>query len=229
MKELDELLKYAIDKNESKIKDFLSSKRGYKVGIMGGTFNPIHNAHLVIAEFIRDKYCLDKIIFIPTGNPPHKSHVVDKQHRFDMVVLATRKNDDFFVLDYEMRQTHMTYTVNTLKYLRSIYDFEDLYFITGSDTINQIETWKDFRENFALAKFIAAARPGINLLETQENIVRYRREYGASIDMLYVPALEISSTYIRSRLKSNHTIKYLMPTRVEEYIYDRGIYGGAID
>lgn len=229
MKELEEILDYAIGKNEAKIKEFLASKSGYKVGIMGGTFNPIHNAHLVIAEFIRDKYCLDKIIFIPTGNPPHKSHIADKVDRFNMAVLATRKNDDFFVIDYEMRQTHLTYTIDTLKYLRSIYDFGDLYFITGSDTINQIETWKNFEENFSLAKFIAAARPGINLLETQENIGRMRREYGATIDMLYVPALEISSTYIRSRLRSNHTIKYLMPTRVEEYIYDRGIYGGAID
>ena len=227
--ELNELLEYAKEKNELKIKNFLDSESGYKVGIMGGTYNPIHTAHLVIADYIRDKYGLDKIIFIPTGNPPHKTHIVDKVHRFNMVVLATRKNEDFFVLDYEMRQNHMTYTVDTLKYLRSIYDFGDLYFITGSDTINQIETWKNFEENFRLAKFIAAARPGINLLETQENVERFKSEYGADIDMVYVPALEISSTYIRSRIRSNHTIKYLMPTRVEEYIYDRKLYGGVID
>ena len=219
---------YPIKKNEEKLKTFKESNKKMKLGIMGGTFNPIHNAHLATAEFIRDKYGLDKVVFIPTGDPPHKTNILDKEHRFNMVVMSTLKNDDFFVSDYEISSEKATnYTVDTLRYIDETYPNEEIYFITGSDAVNQMESWKEFQENFRHAKFIAAIRPGIDLLETQENIERYRNDYSADIDMVYVPSLEISSTYIRARVKSGKSIKYLVPGRVEEYIRKYNLYGGA--
>lgn len=225
---LSDRLELSLQKNIDKIESFKKGNKKLRIGVMGGAFNPIHNAHLATAEFIRDKYSLDKVIFIPTGDPPHKKHLLDRKHRYNMVILSTYKNDDFFVSDYEISESgKLSYTVDTLRHIREEFSCEELYFITGSDAINNIETWKDFEENFKNAYFIAAIRPGINLLETQENIERFREEYGANIDMLYVPSLEISSTYIRSRIKSNNSIKYLVPSRVEEYIYKNNLYGGV--
>lgn len=225
---LKERLRLSYKKNTEKINLFKENYKKLKIGIMGGTFNPIHNAHLATAEFIRDKYGLDKVVFVPIGTPPHKKHILDKNHRYNMVVLSTYKNDDFFVSDYEISSDDkMSYTVDTLRHFNEEFKCKELYFITGSDAINEIESWKNFKENFKRAYFIAAIRPGINLLETQENIARFRKKYGANIDMLYVPSLEISSTYIRSRIKSNKSIKYLVPSRVEEYIYDNSLYGGV--
>ncbi len=195
---------------------------------MGGTFNPIHNAHLATAEFIRDKYGLDKVVFIPTGDPPHKKDILNKEHRYNMVVMSTLKNDDFFVSDYEIAlKGETSYTIDTLRYIEKTYPNDEIYFITGSDAVNQMESWKEFQENFKRARFIAAIRPGIDLLETQENIERYRDDYCANIEMVYVPSLEISSTYIRSRVKARKSIKYLVPSRVEEYIRKFDLYGGA--
>ncbi len=225
---LEERLALSHKKNEEKLKTFKESNKKIKLGIMGGTFNPIHNAHLATAEFIRDKYGLDKVVFIPTGDPPHKKNILDKEHRYNMVVMSTLKNDDFFVSDYEISSNaEMNYTVDTLRYIEKTYPNDEIYFITGSDAVNQMESWKEFQENFKRAKFIAAIRPGIDLLETQENIERYRKDYSANIEMVYVPSLEISSTYIRSRAKSGKSIKYLVPGRVEEYIKKYNLYGGA--
>lgn len=221
---LQERLDLSYEKNCKKVESFIGSKRKMKLGIMGGTFNPIHNAHLATAEFIKDKYNLDKVVFIPTGDPPHKKIILDKFHRYNMVVLSAMKNDDFFVSDFEINKKEQSYTVDTLRYIVETYPNEELYFITGSDAINQIESWKDFRENFKLAKFIGAIRPGIGILETQENVERFRKDYCADVDLVYVPSLEISSTYIRSRVMSNKSIKYLVPSRVEEYIYEHGLY-----
>ncbi len=226
---LDERLEISHRRNLEKLNSFIDSSEKMKLGIMGGTFNPIHNAHLATAEFIRDKYNLDKVVFIPTGDPPHKKNVLDKKHRYNMVVLSTLKNDDFFVSDYEIFSDRgQNYTIDTLRYISKTYKNEDLYFITGSDAINQMETWKDFEENFKLAKVIGAIRPGIGMLETQENVERYRELYKADIDIVYVPSLEISSTYIRSRVKGKRSIKYLVPGRVEEYIKMYDLYGGVL-
>lgn len=225
---LDDRLLMSHRRNSEKLEEFKKNGKKLKIGIMGGSFNPIHNAHLATAEFIRDRYDLDKVMFVPTGNPPHKRHILDKRDRYNMVVLATFKNDDFFVSDYEVNMDgEKSYTVDTLRHIKNTYPNEELYYITGSDSLNTIETWKEFEKIFHQAKFIAAMRPGINLLETQENVDRFRKEYDANIDMIYVPSLEISSTYIRSRLKSSNTIKYLVPSRVEEYIYSNKLYGGA--
>lgn len=222
---IDNLVNKAKIMNSDKLKRFETINSRVKIGIMGGTFDPIHYAHLATAEFIRDKYKLDKIIFIPSGNPPHKQHyVVDKYDRYNMVILATMNNDDFIVSDLETKKNGKTYTIDTLKYLRKKYKNAEIYFITGADAICDIETWKDVRENFKMANFIAATRPGISLLKAQEKIEYLTKKYEAKIISVYVPSLDISSTYIREQIKENKSIRYLVPEDVQNYIYNNKLY-----
>ena len=221
------LVKKAEMINTNKLEIFQTNDNNMKVGIMGGTFDPVHYAHLATAEFIRDKYKLDKIIFIPSGNPPHKkSNITNKNYRYNMVSLATMNNKDFLVSDLEIKREEKTYTIDTLRYLKKRYTNIQIYFITGADAICDIETWKDVYENFKLATFIAATRPGISLLRAQEKIENLRNKYDANIISVYVPSLDISSTYIRDQLKENKSIRYLVPEDVEKYIYDNQLYRG---
>ena len=176
--------------NQKKLKQFGDRCSNVKIGIMGGTFDPIHYAHLATAEFIRDNYKLDKILFIPSGNPPHKKgNITDKYDRYNMVLLSTVNNDDFIVSD--------------------------------------IETWKDVEGNFKLANFIAATRPGISLLRANEKIKELKDKYNANIESVYVPSLDISSTYIREQLNKHKTIRYLVPELVQEYIYNKKLYSSG--
>lgn len=222
---IDNLIKEAEIKNTVKLENFKKNNEEIKIGIMGGTFDPIHYAHLATAEFIRDKYRLDKILFIPSGNPPHKlSNVTNKYDRYKMVTLATMNNDDFIVSDLEIKKNEKTYTIDTLRYLKGKYKNIDIYFITGADAICDIETWKNVSENFKLATFIAATRPGISLLRAQKKIEKLTKKYNANIISVYVPSLDISSTYIRNQLKENRSVRYLVPEDVEKYIYNNKLY-----
>ena len=214
--------------NKEKLKKFENQSNNIKIGIMGGTFDPIHCAHLAIAEFIRDNYKLDKILFIQSGNPPHKDrNITDKYDRYNMVLLSTINNDDFIVSDIEVKREDKTYTIDTLKNLKQIYKDAEIYFITGADAICDIETWKDVEGNFKLANFIAATRPGISLLIANEKIKELNDKYNANIESVYVPSLDISSTYIRNQLKRNKTIRYLVPELVEEYIHSKKLYNSG--
>lgn len=222
---IENLIKRAEDKNTKKLKNFENKSKNIKVGIMGGTFDPIHYAHLATAEFIRDRYKLDKILFIPSGTPPHKSQrITNKFDRYNMVNIATENNEHFLVLDLEIKRNNKTYTIDTLKDLKKTYKNIDIYFITGADAICDIETWKDVEENFKLATFIAATRPGISLLKVQEKIASLKKKYNANIIDVYVPSLDISSTYIRNQLKENHSVRYLVPENVENYIKYKMLY-----
>lgn len=220
-----DLINKAQIENSHKLERFTKNKEKMKVGIMGGTFDPVHYAHLATAEFVRDKYKLDKILFIPSGNPPHKGEdVTDKYDRYKMVLLATNSNKDFLVSDIEIKRNKKTYTVDTLRYIRKTYKNVDLYFITGADAICDIENWKDVRENFKLATFIAATRPGISLLKSQEKIEQLENKYKAKIISVYVPSLDISSTYIRGQLKQGKSVRYLVPEMVEKYMGEKKLY-----
>lgn len=222
------LVEKAEEINRTKLGKFNKTYKGTKVGIMGGTFDPIHSAHLATAEFIRDKYKLDKIIFIPSGNPPHKKNtIVNKYDRYEMVKLATMSNENFIVSDMEIIREKRTYTIDTLRDMKKEYDSIDIYFITGADAICDIETWKSVEENFRLATFIAATRPGISKASTKEKINNLRKKYSANIIEVYVPSLDISSTYIRERLKNNGSIRYLVPEEVREYIEYKKLYNNG--
>lgn len=222
---IEEAVAAASKKNSIKKKQLLEENKPLKIGILGGTFDPIHYAHLATAEFIRDKYKIDKILFIPTGNPPHKLGIkTDKYDRYNMVLLATRSNDNFITLDLEVERHKSTYTVDTLKDLKKIYPKAELFFITGADAICEVETWKDVEDNFRLATFIAATRPGISLLKAQEKIEQLEKRYGTKIISVYVPSLDISSTYIREQLEDGKTVKYLIPEEVDLYLKENNLY-----
>ena len=204
---IDELVLEARNINNLKSNFHETGNEKIRIGIMGGTFDPIHYAHLATAEYIRETYNLDKILFIPNGNPPHKSKLrTNKIDRYNMVLLATMNNDNFVVSDMEINRESRT------------------YFITGFDAICDMESWKDVSENFELATFIAANRPGISSLEAKEKIENLKIKYNANIRSVNVPSLDISSTYIREHIKDGKSIKYLIPENVETYIYEKNIY-----
>ncbi|HHV34540.1 MAG TPA: nicotinate-nucleotide adenylyltransferase [Syntrophomonadaceae bacterium] len=200
-----------------------------RIGILGGTFDPIHYGHLVAAETAREKYSLEQIIFVPTGIPPHKEPdmITDFWHRHLMVVLAVLGNPYFKVSSLEYERGGITYTVDTMRQLRQIYDEDttDLYFITGVDTILDVFGWREPKELFSLCKFIAAARPGYDLRIVKEVFGKY---YDNVVGFLEMPQMDISSSDIRSRVQEGRSIKYLVPEAVENYIRQQGLYSSDV-
>ncbi|SHG88565.1 nicotinate-nucleotide adenylyltransferase [Tepidibacter thalassicus] len=224
---LENTLKRAILINEKKISITYRNRLIIgKIGIMGGTFDPIHYGHLATAEAVRVKYKLNKVIFMPSGNPPHKRDrdIIDKLHRYNMTILATMSNKYFEVSSLEIKRKGRTYTIDTLKKLKNTYKNSELFFITGADAFCDIETWKDVEENFNLATFIGATRPGVELSKVRNKIEYLKSKYNTKILEIHVPSLDISSTDLRERIKMNKSIKYLLPECVEKYIYKYNLY-----
>lgn len=196
-----------------------------KIGLMGGTFDPIHNGHLVLAEQVRTRFQMDKIIFIPAGIPPHKDMVVSKEHRYEMTRLAIEDNEFFEISTMELDQENVTYTIDTVKKMKEVYgDSTEVFFITGADAMIDLPNWKNFEELLTLCKFIGSTRPGIEESDLAGQINAIVKEYKADITITQVPALSISSTDIRRRVKYNLSIKYLLPSKTEKYIYDNCLY-----
>ncbi len=225
--DIGSILKRAIQINKKKIKKSYKDKsKKIKIGIMGGTFDPIHYGHLATAEAVRVKYKLDKVIFIPSGNPPHKEdrYIIKKLFRYNMTLLATMSNEYFEVSSMEIDREGNSYTIDTLAMLKKIYPHSELYFITGADALSQIEDWKNVQENFDLATFVGATRPGVDFTHVKNKIKNLESKYRAKILNIHVPSLDISSTNLRERLKRKESIKYLLPENVEKYIYKYNIY-----
>jgi nicotinate-nucleotide adenylyltransferase len=201
-----------------------------KIGIMGGTFNPIHNGHLVTAQEALNQFCLNEVIFIPAGDPPHKveKHLADAEDRYLMTVIATSSNSSFFVSRIEIDRKGKSYTIDTVKELRKTYGMDsELFFITGADAILEILSWKDTDEIVTLAKFIAATRPGYDLSKIKDlRSTLFASEEGVNdkIFIMEIPALAISSTNIRERIKDCRPINYLVPEGVSNYILKHGLY-----
>ncbi|SNX55163.1 nicotinate-nucleotide adenylyltransferase [Thermoanaerobacterium sp. RBIITD] len=198
-----------------------------RLGIMGGTFDPIHFGHLVTAEAVRDKFNLDKVIFVPSGNPPHKikRSITDKKVRYLMTILATVTNPYFEVSAIEIEREGYTYTIDTIKEFKKIYgDSTDIYFITGADAILEILTWKNAEELLDICNFVAATRPGYANDTINSKIKYIKRMFNKDIFQVTVPSLAISSTDIRNRVFEGRPIKYLLPESVERYIEKCGLY-----
>jgi nicotinate-nucleotide adenylyltransferase len=194
---------------------------------MGGTFDPIHYGHLVAAESARTELSLDRVIFIPAGNPPHKQaqFITDSEHRYLMSVLATSSNPHFEVSRIELDKDEVTYTVDTIRALNDIYGKDsDLYFITGADAVLELTTWYKLKELMALCRFIAVTRPGFDKSELEQKIGEISSKYNGEIICIEVPLLAISSTDIRDRVRCGKPIKYLLPESIEEYIEKKGLY-----
>jgi len=199
-----------------------------RIGIMGGTFDPVHYGHLVTAEEARVQFALDHVYFVPNRYPPHKSldHVTDPEHRFRMTQLAVRSNPRFSVSRVEIDRPGPSYTIDTLLTLRAEYAARDLFYITGADAILQIVRgeWERSAELLQLCQFIAASRPGFPI--DVHDLRRYNVT-GRVLDNLHVmeiPALAISSTDIRARVAAGRPIRYLVPDEVAAYIAEHGLY-----
>ena len=191
---------------------------GKRLGIMGGTFDPIHQGHLVTADAARAEFGMDEVLFVPTGRPWMKEHtdVSEPEHRYLMTVIATASHERFGVSRIEVDREGPTYAIDTLRAIRSDRgEGTDLFFITGADAILEILQWKEPEEVFELATFVAATRPGYDLSKL-EQIDR--------LSVLTVPALAISSTDIRRRVAEGRPITYLVPEGVEKYIEKVGLY-----
>ncbi len=196
-----------------------------KVGIMGGSFDPIHLGHLVVANEVLNIHKLDEIIFVPTGDPPHKKGLKAADfHRLLMVNMAVLSNDKFSVSDFEIKNSEKSYTLNTLKEFTSLYPDTEFYFITGSDAVVELPNWYEPEEILKLCNFIAVSRPGISIEEVKNKINDIQEKFGGSIEMLQVPMLQISSTNIRERFQMGISAKYLLPESVEQYIIKNGLY-----
>ena len=201
-----------------------------KIGIMGGTFNPVHSGHLVTAQEALSQFKLDRVIFIPTGNPPHKieKDIADAEDRYIMTVIATSSNSNFYVSRMEIDRKEKSYTIDTVRQLRKKYGKNSsLYFITGADAILEILTWKNTDEIISLCKFIAATRPGYDMTRIEDLRKKLFSSSEASYKKIYcmeIPALSISSTDIRNRVRSGRPIDYLLPEGVSNYILKHGLY-----
>ncbi|MEM5817277.1 MAG: nicotinate-nucleotide adenylyltransferase [Desulfitobacterium hafniense] len=197
-----------------------------RIGIMGGTFDPLHYGHLVAAEMARHEFALEKVIFIPTGNPPHKvgRRVTSPGDRYEMVKRAVQDNSFFEVSDLEIQRKGYSYTVDTLKELHELYPQHELYFITGADAFREIFTWREVQSVLSLSHFIGASRPGFDPHEFLEELKRDYPEFLPHMHLFDVPALAISSTDIRSRVKEGKPIRYLLPESVRLYIEEADLY-----
>ena len=183
---------------------------------MGGTFDPIHHGHLVAASEVAQSFDLDEVVFVPTGQPWQKTRVTVGEDRYLMTVIATASNPRFTVSRVDIDREGKTYTVDTLRDLRRIYPDADFFFITGADAIAQIFSWKDVDEVLALAHFIAVSRPGHEL--THEGLS------DEHVSLLEIPALAISSTDCRERVRDGKPVWYLVPDGVVQYIAKHRLY-----
>jgi len=192
---------------------------------MGGTFDPIHHGHLVAASEVADRFDLDEVVFVPTGEPwqKHGRHVTAAEDRYLMTVIATASNPLFSVSRVDIDRGGRTYTKDTLHDLRTLYPNSELYFITGADALASILTWQDVEELFSLARFVGVSRPGY-VLDGDHVAAAFGSLPTDALTLLEVPALAISSTDCRSRAAQNRPIRYLVPDGVVQYVAKRGLY-----
>jgi len=191
-----------------------------RVGIMGGTFDPIHHGHLVAASEVQARFDLDEVVFVPTGQPYEKGKVSPAEDRYLMTVIATASNPRFHVSRADIDRDGPTYTVDTLRDMRAIYGSDtQLYFITGADALARILGWKDALEMLTMAHFVGVTRPGFEL--TDDHLP------DDSVTLVEVPAMAISSSACRARVSSGEPVWYLVPDGVVQYINKRGLYRGS--
>jgi len=194
----------------------MSSTRSPRIGIMGGTFDPIHHGHLVAASEAQVALDLDEVVFVPTGKPADKGDVSPAEHRYLMTVIATASNPRFRVSRVDIDRPGTTYTVDTLQDMRREFPDADLFFITGADAIATFLSWKDAAQLTALAHFVGVSRPGHEL--------SVKDLPSDSVTVLEVPALAISSTDCRARVYAGNSVWYLVPDGVVQYIAKHRLY-----
>ena len=195
-----------------------------KVGIMGGTFDPIHIGHLILAMEAINYKNLDEVWFMPTGNPNFKQdkNVTDKQKRFEMVKIATQDNKKFNVCDYEINKNGVTYSWETMKYLRENYDY-DFYFIMGEDSLMSVETWENAEDFLKNTKILACIRRQEEMSKLDVKIDDLKSK-GYFVEKIPTSFIDISSTKIREKVQTNQDFRYFVPNQVFEYIVGNKLY-----
>lgn len=198
-----------------------SLERARRIGVMGGTFDPIHHGHLVAASEVADRFALDEVIFVPTGQPWQKEgkQISPAEDRYLMTVIATASNPRFSVSRVDIDRGGPTYTIDTLKDLREEFADEELYFITGADALASIMSWHDWEEMFQLAEFVGVTRPGYELREDMLPPAIQDR-----VHLVEIPAMAISSTDCRARAAAGRPVWYLVPDGVVQYIAKNSLY-----
>ena len=192
-----------------------------RIGIMGGTFDPIHHGHLVAASEVADRFQLDEVVFVPTGNPWQKAGrtITAAEDRYLMTVIATASNPRFSVSRVDIDRGGPTYTMDTLRDLREQFPNAQLYFITGADALSSIMSWRDWEHMFELAEFVGVTRPGYELSEDM-----FPEEIQRRVHLIEIPAMAISSTYCRERSGQGRPVWYLVPDGVVQYIGKNQLY-----
>jgi nicotinate-nucleotide adenylyltransferase len=194
----------------------MSVTRAPRIGVMGGTFDPIHHGHLVAASEVAQSFDLDEVVFVPTGQPWQKEEVTEGEHRYLMTVIATAANPRFTVSRVDIDRSGPTYTIDTLRDLKTQRPDAELFFITGADAVAQILSWRDHDELWDLAHFVAVSRPG-HVLSTDGLPTD-------DVSQLEIPALAISSTDCRRRVHEGNPVWYLVPDGVVQYIAKHHLY-----
>lgn len=195
-----------------------------RLAVMGGTFDPIHFAHLLIAEDVRRRFNLPRVLFMPCGHPPHKKdyEISPAEDRYLMAVLATADNPHFGVSRLEIDRSTPSYTIDTIRALNhKLDDMGQLYFVTGADAVLDLPTWHEPDAVLDEAQVVAVSRPGFDLDRLEATLGANR---AAKITAIQAPAMDISSTQIRQRIAAGLSVRYLTPKPVLEYIEKRGLY-----
>lgn len=200
-----------------------------RIGLMGGTFNPVHNGHLLLAQEAREQYELDEVWFLPARRPPHKDkgELPKDEIRLKMLQLAVEKNPAFAISMLEMQRTEeQTYTYDTMVELKEKYPEIEFYFIIGADSLFYMHKWYQYEKLLQGMIFLVAPRGGKDqgTEEMKKIIEKYKREYQANIGIIQMPLIEISSTDLREKRKAGKSIKYYLPDSVEAYIRECHIY-----
>jgi nicotinate-nucleotide adenylyltransferase len=201
-----------------------------RIGIIGGSFDPVHIGHLIIAQDAIEHLELSEVVFVPAAIPPHKQHLqrIDAEHRLNMLKLATETDMRFSVSDIEIQRGGVSYTVDTLKVLRDIYSSAALFLIVGSDTLVDLHTWHKTGEILELCEVATFLRPGEDSMEAITGKIQLPAEQRECLlrNVIDAHRIEVSSSEIRMRLVEGQGIRYLVPPKVESYIYEHGLYQG---
>lgn len=201
-------------------------KKPVKTGIMGGTFNPIHMGHLMIAQCAFEQHGLDEVLFMPSKIPPHKEQALlaSEDDRRNMVELAIKENPDFVLSTMELDREGTTYSVDTLQELVEKDKNRKYYFILGADSLFDLPMWREPERFLSMAAILVASRHGMEQTKLLEQIERLKREYGGEFSMVTVPIIDISSSQIRDKVRKRESIRYYVTDSVRYYIEEKGLY-----
>lgn len=201
-----------------------------RIGIMGGTFDPIHIAHLQLAECAYEQFALEQVLFIPSGDPPHKKDVLvlEENHRANMVKLAIENNPHFAFSDIEIKRGGFSYTSDTLIWLCNEHPDQEYYFIEGADSLNYMEDWHNPQDIFDHAVILSANRDKLPEEVIDKRIDFLKGQYGARIKKLELPNLEISSSMLRELVAKGESIRYYVPESVRQYIEENNLYQNGV-